>query len=78
MDTTFKKQSTPFIPLTISQIVFAIRQLSKNQLELLEIELDQDFADEVLRRGQTVWQEYKQGNTLNLDQLKKELALRWY
>lgn len=76
MNADIKNQNITTIPLMISQIAYALKQLSPDQVELLEAELDQDFADEILTRGQTAWQEYEQGNTLTLDQLRKELNLQ--
>ena len=67
------QQNISLIPLTITQLAYGIKQLSKEQLEMLELELDEKASNEILKRGKEVWKDYKRGETLTLDDLKKDL-----
>ncbi|MEA3463569.1 MAG: hypothetical protein U9R14_00590 [Patescibacteria group bacterium] len=64
--------STIQIPLTLEQIVLALQQLSPKKLEELDLMLDKKMEKSVIERGKTAWQEYKDGKTLTLNQLKQE------
>lgn len=64
--------STIKIPFTLEQIVLALQQLSPKKLEELDLMLDKKMEKSVLERGKIAWQEYKNGKTLTLNQLKQE------
>ena len=69
MDNQF---STIPINFTIEQIATILQKLSPRKKEELDLLLDKKFQKDILTRGATAWQEYKNGNTLNIDQLKQE------
>ena len=69
------KTSTIQIPLSLEQLAIALRQLPPEKLEDLEMMLDEKFSKIVLKRGKTAYREYKKGETLTLEQLKKEFSL---
>lgn len=60
------------IPFSLEQIAMALGKLSPAKWEELELMLDKKFQKTVLKRGKTAWQDYKKGNTIALNQLKKE------
>jgi len=70
----YSKTSTIQITLTLEQIVFALQRLSPKKLEELDLMLDKKLQKSVLERGKTAWQEYKDGKTLTLNQLKQEFS----
>ena len=61
------------MPLSLEQIAWGLKQLPPDDLEELDLMLDKDFKATILERGKTAWTEHKAGNTLTLDELKKEL-----
>ena len=61
------------LPLTLDQLAFALKQLPKNDVEELDLMLDKKLKQTVLKRGKTAYQEFKQGNTLSLNDIKQEL-----
>ena len=67
--------STIQIPLSLEQLAIALKQLPPEKLEDLELMLDKKFGNMILKRGKTAWQEYREGKTLSLSRLKKELSL---
>ena len=69
------KTSTIQIPLSLEQLAIALKQLPPEKLEDLEMMLDEKFRKIVLKRGKTAYREYKKGETLTLEQLKKEFSL---
>ena len=69
------KTSTIQIPLSLEQLAIALKQLPPEKLEDLEMMLDEKFRKIVLKRGKTAYRKYKKGETLTLEQLKKEFSL---
>lgn len=62
------------IPLSLEQLAIALRQLPEEKLEDLELMLDKKFGKIILKRGKNAWQEYKEGGTLPLAQIRKEFS----
>ena len=66
--------STIQINLTLEQIATTLQKLSPKKKEELDLLLDKKLQKKILSRGATAWQEYKKGETLNINQLKQEFS----
>lgn len=69
------KTSLVKIPLSLEQLAIALKQLSPEKWEDLEMILDKKFRKIVLKRGEKAYQQYKKGKTLTLEKFKKEFPL---
>ena len=68
------QDSTIKINLTLEQIAITLQKLSDRKKEELDLLLDKKLQKNISSRGATAWQEYKNGKTLSIDQLKKEFS----
>ncbi len=66
--------STIQIPLSLEQIAIALKQLPPAKWEDLELMLDKKFQKTILKRGETAWQEYEQGETIEIKELQKQFS----
>ncbi len=64
--------NTITLPLTLEQLAFAIKQLPTDDVDRLDLLLDDKLKKTVLKRSKTAYQDFKQGNTLSLNQIKQE------
>lgn len=79
MNTTIAIQKTGYqktisLPLTLEQIAFSLKQLSKNDLEILEELMDKKFQKTILSRGKEIVSQYKKGQTDSLKQLQRDFG----
>ena len=79
MNTTFATQKTGYqkfisLPLTLEQIAFSLKQLSRTDLEILEELMDKKFQKTILSRGKEIVSQYKKGQTVSLKQLQRDFG----
>ncbi len=59
-------------PITLEQIDWSLRQLSGEDCEKLDMILDKNFKEIILKRGDNALKEYQKGEMLSVNDLKKE------
>ncbi|OGH20672.1 MAG: hypothetical protein A3D74_05210 [Candidatus Levybacteria bacterium RIFCSPHIGHO2_02_FULL_37_13] len=79
MNTNIAIQKTEYqkiisLPLTLEQIAFSLKQLSRTDLEILEELMDKKFQKTILSRGKEIVSQYKKGQTDSLKQLQRDFG----
>lgn len=58
--------------LTLEQIALVLKNLPKDDIGELDLMLDDDLRKKVLARSKTADEEFRQGNTLSMKDIKQE------
>lgn len=79
MNTTVAIQKTGYqkfisLPLTLEQIAFSLKQLSRKDLEILEELMDKKFQKMILSRGKEIASQHNKEQTVSLKQLQRDFG----